>query len=187
MAATTTANAQRSRDTAVSNATDSATTGNAIADAVAATTNTNAGYSRTDVSEFAAKQALENTRLDLMADYTTASRTQPTAQGADGGNVDMLEWGGAVHVRVRTQPVAELERMASNFALTGYAAGGRIVDTSNTLQVRKHYSYWRGRMWVAPAPGVPWSAVDDIRGAFMDGVTVWSKPEEIGAVDPFSN
>ena len=187
VAATTTANAQRSRDTAVSNATDSATTGNAIADAVAATTNTNAGYSRTDVSEFAAKQALENTRLDLMADYTTASRTQPTAQGADGGNVDMLEWGGAVHVRVRTQPVAELERMASNFALTGYAAGGRIVDTSNTLQVRKHYSYWRGRMWVAPAPGVPWSAVDDIRGAFMDGVTVWSKPEEIGAVDPFSN
>ena len=181
------ANAQRSRDASVSNATDSATTGNAIADAVAATNTANAGYSRDDVSEYAAKQALENTRLDLMADYKTAARTQPTAQGADGGNVDMLEWGGAVHVRVRTQPVAELERAASNFALKGYAAGGRIVDTANTLQVRKHYSYWRGRMWVAPAPGVPWSAVDDIRGAFMDGVTVWSKPEEIGAVDPFDN
>ena len=187
VAATTTANAQRSRDTAVSNATDSATTGNAIADAVAATTTANAGYSRTDVSEYAAKQSLENTRLDMMADYKTAARTQPTAQGADGGNVDMLEWGGAVHVRVRTQPVAELERAASNFALTGYAAGGRLIDTANTLQVRKHFSFWRGRMWVAPAPGVPWSAVDDIRGAFMDGVTVWSKPEEIGAVDPFDN
>ena len=187
VAATTKANAQRSRDTAVSNATDSATTGNNIADAVAAMTTANAGYSRTDVSEFAAKRALENSRLDLMADYMTASRTQPTAQGADSGTVDMLEWGGAVHVRVRTQPVAELERAASNFALTGYAGGGRIVDTANTLQVRKHYSYWRGRMWVAPAPGVPWAAIDDIRDAFLDGVTVWSKPEEIGAVDPFAN
>lgn len=181
------ANAQRSRDTAVSNATDSATTGNAIADAVAATTTANAGYSRDDVSEYAAKQAIENARLDMMADYKTAARTQPTAQGVDGGNVDMLEWGGAVHVRVRTQPVAELERAASNFALTGYAGGGRLIDTANTLQVRKHYSYWRGAMWVAPAPGVPWSAIDDIREAFAEGVTVWSKPEEIGAVDPFNN
>ena len=187
VAATTKANAQRSRDTAVSNATDSATTGNNIADAVATMTTANAGYSRNDVSEFAAKQALENTRLDMMADYTTASRTQPTAQGADSGTVDMLEWGGAVHVRVRTQPVAELERAASNFALTGYAAGGRLIDTANTLQVRKHFSFWRGRMWVAPAPGVPWSAIDDIRDAFLAGVTVWSKPEEIGAVDPFVN
>ena len=181
------ANAQRSRDTAVSNATDSAKAGNNIADATEATTNANAGYARTDVAEFGAKQAIENARLDMMADYKTAGRTQPTAQGADAGNVDMLEWGGAVHVRVRTQPVAELERAASNFALTGYAGGGRLIDTANTLQVRKHYSYWRGTMWVAPAPGVPWSAIDDIREAFAEGVTVWSKPEEIGAVDPFDN
>ena len=183
----TNANAQRSRDTSVDNATDSASTGNNIADTVEATTNATAGYSRTDVAEYAAKQALENARLDLMADYATAGRTQPTAQGADSGNVDMLEWGGAVHVRVRTQPVAELERAASNFALTGYAGGGRLIDTANTLQVRKHYSYWRGTMWVNPAPGVPWSAIDDIRDAFTEGVTVWSKPEEIGAVDPFEN
>ena len=184
---TTNTNAQLSRDTAVDNATDSANTGNNIADTVEATTNATAGYSRTDVAEYAAKQALENARLDLMADYATAGRTQPTAQGADSGNVDMLEWGGAVHVRVRTQPVAELERAASNFALTGYAGGGRLIDTANTLQVRKHYSYWRGTMWVNPAPGVPWSAIDDIRDAFTEGVTVWSKPEEIGAVDPFDN
>ena len=185
--ANTNANAQRSRDTSVDNATDSASTGNNIADTVEATTNATAGYSRTDVAEYAAKQALENARLDLMAEYRTAGRTQPTARGADSGNVDMLEWGGAVHVRVRTQPVAELERAASNFALTGYAGGGRLIDTKNTLQVRKHYSYWRGTMWVNPAPGVPWSAIDDIRDAFTEGLTVWSKPEEIGAVDPFSN
>lgn len=184
---TTNANAQRSRDTAVDNATDSASTGNNIADTVETTTNATAGYSRTDVAEYAAKQALENARLDMMADYRTAGRTQPTAQGADSGNVDMLEWGGAVHVRVRTQPVAELERAASNFALTGYAGGGRLIDTANTLQVRKHFSYWRGTMWVSPAPGVPWSAIDDIRDAFTEGVTVWGKPEEIGAVDPFDN
>lgn len=184
---TTNANAQRSRDTSVDNATDSASTGNNIADATEATTNATAGYSRTDVAEYAAKQAVENARLDLMADYATAGRTQPTAQGADSGNVDMLEWGGAVHVRVRTQPVAELERAASNFALTGYAGGGRLIDTKNTLQVRKYYSYWRGTMWVNPAPGVPWSAIDDIRDAFVDGLTVWGKPEEIGAVDPFDN
>ena len=184
---TTNANAQRSRDTSVDNATDSASTGNNIANATEATTNATAGYARTDVAEYAAKQAVENARLDLMADYATAGRTQPTAQGADSGNVDMLEWGGAVHVRVRTQPVAELERAASNFALTGYAGGGRLIDTANTLQVRKHFSFWRGTMWVAPAPGVPWSAIDDIREAFAEGVTVWGKPEEIGAVDPFDN
>lgn len=184
---TTNANAQRSRDTSVDNATDSASTGNNIADTVEATTDATAGYSRTDVAEYAAKQAIENARLDLMADYRTAGRTQPTAQGADSGNVDMLEWGGAVHVRVRTQPVAELERAASNFALTGYAGGGRLIDTKNVLQVRKHFSFWRGAMWVNPAPGVPWSAIDDIRDAFVEGVTVWGKPEEIGAVDPFDN
>ena len=184
---TTKANAKRARDTAVDNATDTKANADNVATASAATTNANATYSRDDVSEFAAKTALENARLDLIADYVTASRTQPTAQGTDSGNVDMLEWGGAVHVRVRTQPVAELENAASEFALTGYNAEGRIVDTANTLQVRRHFSFWRGRMWVAPAPGVPFQAIDAIRSKFFDGVTVWSKPEEIGAVDPFAN
>ena len=184
--ATADQNANDTYTTTVANSTRSNTTGNQNADASWTVETANAEYSREDVAEYAAKQTLENTRLNAIAQFNTvSSRTQPKRIGDASTDQHDYAFGGAIKVRVVTEPVGQLMQAGQDFALYGYRAHNyTIVDGWN---IGKHYTYWQlEKVWTKKR-ACPQSAYDSINEMLHNGITFWRNPDEIGMVDPFTN
>lgn len=184
--ATADQNANDTYTTTVANSTRSNTTGNTNADASWTVETANAAYSRQDVAEYAAKQTLENTRLNAIAQFNTvSSRTQPKRIGDASTDQHDYAFGGAIKVRVVTEPVGQLMQAGQDFALYGYRAHNYTpIDGWN---IGKHYTYWQlEKVWTKKR-ACPQSAYDSINEMLHNGITFWRNPDEIGMVDPFTN
>ena len=180
-------NATNSYTTATGNATRSNTTGNTNADNSYATETANAEYERKDVKEYAAKQALENTRLNAIAQFNTvSSRTQPKRIGEASTEQHDYAFGGAVKIRVVTEPVGQLMQAAQDFALYGYRAHN-YTPINNGWNIGRHYTYWQlEKVWTSKR-ACPQTAYNQMVGMLENGITLWRDPDEIGMVDPFTN
>lgn len=92
----------------------------------------------------------------------------------------------AVFAHVVTQAPGDIAQAGDAFARYGYALNQQ-VDAS-TLNLMKHFTFWKANeVWCVGSDGVPESAQETIKAAFIMGTTVWKNPDEIGKVSIHDN
>lgn len=168
-------NAKRTRDVTVANAERSKNT-----------TLNNLLESR-EATEFGNKTALEQTQDVMMLSYGQHATDAPVQYGANSGEAapDLFRYRG-VQVRVLTQNKGQIALAGDQMLRYGYAYNG--AWNMDHLQVMKHFTYWKcTEVWITSASSIMEDARAAIRNMFLNGVTVWSKPDEVGAVDIYDN
>lgn len=93
----------------------------------------------------------------------------------------------ALFTSIVTQNKNAIKSAASQFARYGYKLGQQWNITN--LQVMKHFTYWKcDEVWISSdSSNVFEGAQNMIKNIMINGVTVWSKPEEIGKISIFEN
>ena len=74
------------------------------------------------------------------------------------------------------------------FLRYGYALN-RVWDVSESgLEPMSHFTYWKcADIWINEGVGVNQRAMQDIQRAFLNGVTIWNDPTEVGKVSIYDN
>ena len=193
------ANATRTRDTAKTNATNTQTTSKTNADNNFNTDRTNAtntrnvtvansGYTR-DVAELNAKELLENAAKTAMASVKDARNAQPKQLCKSSGNPapDYMETRG-IQLKVRTQSDSAIRQAGDMFARYGYALNQNWDVKSSGLKLMRHFTYWKcDDIWVDDRQSSNNVVQSFITKMFLNGVTVWNNPNEIGRVSIYDN
>ena len=153
---------------------------------------TNAGYDDQERVENA-KRLLEN-RADLYkANWYQSRLSRPIVRG-EGEGIDNGT-GSATYrnmriqglsIRVKTEPMGLLKRVADYFARFGYNIDQEWKVTN--LCLMKNFTYWRARdIWVNTGEGANDVASKVLTNVFMNGVTVWNNPDIVGRVGVYDN
>ena len=125
-------------------------------------------------------------------DAIVAQLNQDSAKPAEAyGTPANLEYAGirpqAAFVEVMTQDNGAIRAAGSQFARYGYYLH-QYWGMNDTLQVMDHFTYWKCETIWFTGPG---SAVERAQTTLKDimvrGVTVWSDPDDIGAVSVYDN
>lgn len=173
-------------DCETANATNTKNTMNGNAARTRATSHNNAEW--TSISEIdPAKDALSNAMHNARDRYSDASRNLPTQVTKSSGNIaqDAFMQRG-VQMKVRTQSDSAIWQTASMFARYGYALNQ--MWRVDKLQVMNHFTYWKAKeIWVDDRASSNNAVNRAIETMFLNGVTVWSDPEEIGRIDVYDN
>lgn len=166
-------------DSATMNANAARTRGTSVA---------NSGYTR-EVGILNAKEILENAFDKAKGRYDDARNDAPQEFGTYSGDVssDYMETRG-IQVKVRTQSDGAIRQAGDMFARYGYALN-QIWDVRESgLTLMKHFTYWKASdIWVDDRQSSTNAVNRSIEAMFMNGVTIWSNPEEIGRVSIYAN
>lgn len=164
--ATTKNNASRTRNTSVSNA----------------------GYTQI-AAERSAKEVLEAAQRKARNLYEQARNAAPMRVGEVSGEpmADYFMTRG-VQVKVRTESDSAIAQAGDHFARYGYAFE-RMWDVSESgLCPMPKFCYWKASdVWVDDRLTSTSDASRAIRRMFLDGVTLWKNPDEIGRVSVYDN
>lgn len=92
----------------------------------------------------------------------------------------------ALFAQVVTQRECDIMNAASAFARYGYALMREFG--MERMQVMRHFTYWKcAEVWCSGNGNALEGAQGAIKDILIRGVTVWSKPEEIGRVSIYDN
>lgn len=92
----------------------------------------------------------------------------------------------ALFAQVVTQRECDIMNAASVFARYGYALMREF--SMERMQVMRHFTYWKcAEVWCSGNGNALEGAQGAIKDILIRGVTVWSKPEEIGRVSIYDN
>lgn len=179
-------NANRAYDTTVQNTNATYNTGVTNINRTYATTVNNATESWQS-SVFANKTALEQQRDIIKLSFEQHKTDAPIKIGENSGNatLDVFNYRG-VQIRVITQNPSAIIMTGDYFLRYGYAYSGNW--NIKKLQVMKYFTYWKmSEIWLNCDSTVNENYKDEIKTLFENGVTVWSKPEEIGKISIYNN
>lgn len=175
--ATMKGNATRSKNTAVANA--ASTRG---------TTVTNAGYTQGD-TENTAKELLRAAQNKAKNSYETACNQMPVQIGETTGAPmsDYFRTRG-VQIKVRTESESAIAQAGDHFARYGYALN-RMWDVKESgFCPMRNFCYWKASdIWVDDRLSSTSDASKAIQRMFLEGVTLWKNPNEIGRVSVYDN
>lgn len=92
----------------------------------------------------------------------------------------------ALFAQVVTQRECDIMNAASAFARYGYTLMREF--SMERMQVMRHFTYWKcAEVWCSGNGNAIEGAQGAIRDILIRGVTVWSRPEEIGRVSIYDN
>lgn len=92
-----------------------------------------------------------------------------------------------VQVKIERGCDDDIARCGDSMLRYGYCCN-RNVSSFPGWQVMKHFTYWQSReIWMCANGKAPESAMQFVRALVESGMTVWSKPDEIGAVSIYDN
>lgn len=171
---TSNANAQRSANVAIANAGRSKNT--AI---------NNADRTR-NIATQNAKNSMLLARDNATAFYNQAAIQFPSEIGSWSGDAALQGVGRkVVHLKVRTQSLSAIVQAGNYFTRFGIKSN-LILDNPN-LQPCKDFCFWKcSDLWIT-GQKISNDLIREIKGIFLDGVTVWSDPDKIGNVDIYDN
>lgn len=171
---TSNANAQRSANVAIANAERSKNT-----------TINNADRTR-NIATQNAKNSMLLARDNATAFYNQASTQFPSEIGSWSGSAALQGIGRkVVHLKVRTQSLSAIVQAGNYFTRFGIKSN-LILDNPN-LQPCKDFCFWKcSDLWIT-GRRISNDLIREIKGIFLDGVTVWSDPDKIGNVDIYDN
>lgn len=182
----TTANASRTYNTTTANAARDYNTSTANAARTYNTTVGNAQRTR-DTSDANAQRtydnALEGVQNGIYTDNAQAPRQFGAVAGMDARQIAPM----GVQVKIERGTDDDIARCGDSMLRYGYCCN-RNVSKFPGWQVMKHFTYWQSReTWMVANGNAPESAMQFIRALVESGVTVWGRPEEIGAVSIYDN
>ena len=148
----------------------------------------NSGYTR-EVAELNAKELLENAARSAMAPILDARNAKPVEIGITSGDSapDFMRTRG-IQIKVKTQSDSAIRQTGDVFARFGYALNQMWNVEESGLCLMKHFTYWKASdIWVDDRESSNNYVHDFFEKMFLDGVTVWSNPDEIGRVNIYAN
>lgn len=173
---------------ATNNAANSANTIKANADRTQSTSVSNSGYTRS-AAEATAKEILESAQDKAENRYHNAVNSQPQAFGIQSGSVapDYFRTRG-VQWKVRTQASSAIAQTGDYFARFGYAVNQMWNIEESGYCPNKHFCFWKATdVWVDDRLSSTNDVSKTIQAIFLNGVTVWKNPNEIGRVSVYDN
>ena len=154
--------------------------------------NNNAGVMRTNAGNAKATgDANANRAYATAVDAISAGLDQagvaaPAQFGASANGQSGATAPRALFAQVVTQRECDIMNAASAFARYGYSLMREF--SMERMQVMRHFTYWKcAEVWCSGNGNALESAQGAIRDILIRGVTVWSKPEEIGRVSIYDN
>lgn len=170
------------------NTNNDAATMRANADRTRDTSNDNSGYTR-EVGILNAKEILENAQARARARYTDSGNSAPVQIGSYTGSMapDYYETRG-IQMKVRTESDGAIRQAGDMFARYGYALNQVWNVAASGLTLMEHFTYWKcSDIWVDDRQSSNNAVNRAIESMFINGVTVWSDPDEIGRVSIYAN
>jgi len=186
--AVTKTNATNTKNTSRANALDTYNTTAANAGRTQTNVKDNAGYTR-QVAELNAKEILENGRYASMAAVLDARNSAPTECCPASGNPapDYMQTRG-IQIKVKTQSDSAIRQTGDIFARFGYTLNQIWDVASSGLKLMHHFTYWKAaEIWVDDREASNNAVNTFIRNMFLNGVTVWNNPTEIGKINVYAN
>lgn len=172
------------------NASNTATTlrneaSNKVASNNAGVMRTNAGNTKTTGDANASRA--HATAIDaISAGLNQAGVAAPAQFGANANGQSSATAPRSLFAQVVTQRECDIMNAASAFARYGYALMREF--SMERMQVMRHFTYWKcAEVWCSGNGNALESAQGVIKDILIRGVTVWSKPEEIGRVSIYDN
>lgn len=154
--------------------------------------NNNAGVMRTNAGNTKATgDANANRAYATAIDAISAGLNQagvaaPAQFGANANGQSSATAPRSLFAQVVTQRECDIMNAASAFARYGYALMREF--SMERMQVMRHFTYWKcSEVWCSGNGNALESAQGAIKDILIRGVTVWSKPEEIGRVSIYDN
>lgn len=172
------------------NASNSATTlrneaSTAVANNNAAVMRTNAGNTKA-TGDANANRAYATAIDAISAGLNQAGVAAPAQFGASANGRSSATAPRALFAQVVTQRECDIMNAASAFARYGYSLMREF--SMDRMQVMRHFTYWKcSEVWCSGNGNALESAQGAIKDILIRGVTVWSKPEEIGRVSIYDN
>lgn len=154
--------------------------------------NNNAGVMRTNAGNTKATgdanaSRARATAIDaISAGLNQAGVAAPAQFGANANGQSSATAPRSLFAQVVTQRECDIMNAASAFARYGYALMREF--SMERMQVMRHFTYWKcAEVWCSGNGNALESAQGAIKDILIRGVTVWSKPEEIGRVSIYDN
>nr|DAL20832.1 MAG TPA_asm: Major tail protein [Bacteriophage sp.] len=154
--------------------------------------NNNAGVMRTNAGNTKATGDANASRayataIDaISAGLNQAGVAAPAQFGASANGQSSATAPRALFAQVVTQRECDIMNAASAFARYGYSLMREF--SMERMQVMRHFTYWKcSEVWCSGNGNALESAQGAIKDILIRGVTVWSKPEEIGRVSIYDN
>lgn len=122
----------------------------------------------------------------ISAGLNQASVAAPAQFGANANGQSGATAPRALFAQVVTQRECDIMNAASAFARYGYSLMREF--SMERMQVMRHFTYWKcAEVWCSGNGNALEGAQGAIKDILIRGVTVWSKPEEIGRVSIYDN
>lgn len=122
----------------------------------------------------------------ISASLNQAGVAAPAQFGAGANGQSSATAPRALFAQVVTQRESDIMNAASAFARYGYALMREF--SMERMQVMRHFTYWKcAEVWCSGNGNALEGAQGAIKDILIRGVTVWSKPEEIGRVSIYGN
>lgn len=151
----------------------------------AAVTRTNAANTKA-TGDANANRAYATAIDAISAGLNQAGVAAPTQFGANADEQSGATAPRALFAQVVTQRECDIMNAASAFARYGYALMREFSMVN--MQVMRHFTYWKcAEVWCSGSGNALESAQSAIKDILIHGVTVWSRPEEIGRVSIYDN
>lgn len=146
---------------------------------------TNAGNTKT-TGDANANRAYATAIDAISAGLNQAGVAAPAQFGANANGQSGATAPRALFAQVVTQRECDIMNAASAFARYGYSLMREFSMVN--MQVMRHFTYWKcAEVWCSGNGNALESAQGVIKDILIHGVTVWSKPEEIGRVSIYDN
>lgn len=156
-----------------------------VANNNAAVMRTNAGNTKA-TGDANANRAYATAIDAISAGLNQAGVAAPAQFGANANGQSSATAPRALFAQVVTQRECDIMNAASAFARYGYALMREF--SMERMQVMRHFTYWKcSEVWCSGNGNALESAQGAIKDILIRGVTVWSKPEEIGRVSIYDN
>lgn len=151
----------------------------------------NAGYTQRDAENWSNKRAIEQLQADKEFQYNAHKVDGHISIGTTntaGAAADAFEYRG-VQIRVLTEHPSEIRQAGDAFLRYGYTLNQAwTLRDMNELRVMPRFAFWKAAdIWLRGGQGVPETAQYDIRDMLLNGVTVWTRPEDIGRTSIYDN
>lgn len=151
----------------------------------AAVMRTNAGNTKA-TGDANANRAYATAIDAISAGLNQAGVAAPAQFGANANGQSGATAPRALFAQVVTQRECDIMNAASAFARYGYSLMREF--SMGRMQVMRHFTYWKcAEVWCSGNGNALESAQGAIKDILIRGVTVWSKPEEIGRVSIYDN
>ena len=122
----------------------------------------------------------------ISAGLNQAGVAAPVQFGANANGQSSATAPRALFAQVVTQRECDIMNAASAFARYGYSLMREF--SMERMQVMRHFTYWKcAEVWCSGNGNALEGAQGAIKDILIRGVTVWSKPEEIGRVSIYDN